>query len=222
MNTTADFHHNCFYHIYNRTNNKESLFKSQENYSYFLRRYKHYLSPYLDIHAYALLTNHFHFSIRIKSEKEITTHIENAPTSRRSETESRYLNNNAKENLINELIVHQHQRFFISYAQAFNKMYNRKGNLFARQFKRSQFDPEEKFKYLQYYIHHNARKHRFVKHFLDDQNHSYKSIFTLNDSFLDVSYVLQEFISLERFIAFHEQVYSMKEFYGLEIEEDGF
>ena len=57
------------YHIYNRGNGKEKLFFNEENYKYFLRQYKKYLSGFIDTFAYCLLPNHFHLLVRIKSDK---------------------------------------------------------------------------------------------------------------------------------------------------------
>lgn len=61
-----------FYHVYNRTNNKELLFKEHENYFFFLRKYKQYLSSYIDTYAYCLMPNHFHFLIKVKEDKADT------------------------------------------------------------------------------------------------------------------------------------------------------
>jgi len=33
-----------FYHIYNHANGSENLFRSDENYSYFLKRYEHFIT----------------------------------------------------------------------------------------------------------------------------------------------------------------------------------
>jgi putative transposase len=55
-----------YYHVFNRGNNKENLFYQSKNYGYFLEKYKHYLSPWLDIYAYCLLPNHFHLLVRVK------------------------------------------------------------------------------------------------------------------------------------------------------------
>ncbi|MCD4684102.1 MAG: hypothetical protein K8R86_12530 [Bacteroidales bacterium] len=57
-----------YYHLYNRTNNNELLFKSTENYFYFLKKYRHYLESLIDTYAYCLMPTHFHFLIFIKSE----------------------------------------------------------------------------------------------------------------------------------------------------------
>ena len=40
-----------FYHIYNRGNNRETLFYTEENYKYFLKKYDKYLSEYIDTYS---------------------------------------------------------------------------------------------------------------------------------------------------------------------------
>ena len=55
-----------FYHIFNRTNNKEPLFRSAADRRFFLLKYKQYLSPYLHTFAYCLLGNHFHLLVQVK------------------------------------------------------------------------------------------------------------------------------------------------------------
>jgi REP element-mobilizing transposase RayT len=59
------------YHIYNRGNNREDLFKEERNYPYFLDKYFQYVSPLADTYAYCLMKNHFHILLRIKNEDEI-------------------------------------------------------------------------------------------------------------------------------------------------------
>ena len=56
------------YHIYNRGNGKEKLFYNKENYNYFLRQYEKFIYNSVDTFAYCLLSNLFHFLIRIKSD----------------------------------------------------------------------------------------------------------------------------------------------------------
>jgi REP element-mobilizing transposase RayT len=56
-----------YYHIYNRTNNKEIAFKSPENYLYFLKKYRDYLVSLIDTLAYCLMPTHFHFLVYIVS-----------------------------------------------------------------------------------------------------------------------------------------------------------
>jgi hypothetical protein len=60
---------NQYYHVFNRTNNKELLFKAPESYNYFLRQLKKYIAPITDVFAYCLIWNHFHLVVRIKEQQ---------------------------------------------------------------------------------------------------------------------------------------------------------
>lgn len=218
MNKDANFDYNQFYHVFNRTNNKEKLFRNNENRKFFLRRYAFYVKPFADVHAYALLGNHFHFSIKIKSADSISTFLNNLLPKEKTVVIKKYIGAENKGDYINELIIAQHHRFFISYAQAFNKMYTRQGNLFTKKFKRSLFTKERKFKYLQYYIHHNARKHSLVKNFKDHKHHSYYDILEGNEWLIDTSFVVEQFGNLDTFIEFHESEHFSDNFENLIIE----
>ena len=58
------------YHIFSRAIGKEKLFLEDENYKFFLKKFKLHISPVADTFAYNLLPNYFHFLIRIKSLEE--------------------------------------------------------------------------------------------------------------------------------------------------------
>ena len=60
-----------FYHVYNRTNNKDKLFTQPKNYVYFLKKYDQYLSPILVTYCYCLLGNHFHLLVKVKEEEHL-------------------------------------------------------------------------------------------------------------------------------------------------------
>jgi len=60
---------NKYYHLYNRSNNHELLFRNRDNYIYFLSKYRKYLSPFVSTFAYCLMPDHFHFSIMATSEE---------------------------------------------------------------------------------------------------------------------------------------------------------
>lgn len=62
-----------YYHIYNRGNNQEVLFREERNYPYFLDLYAKYIQPVADAYAYCLLSNHFHLLIRIKEHDQHIT-----------------------------------------------------------------------------------------------------------------------------------------------------
>ena len=218
MNTNATFFFNNYYHIYNRTNNQEFLFRSNENRHFFLSQYLKYLGDFLNIHSYALLDNHFHFSVKVKNISIIDSALSSKLVQDQSVILKKYITSKDKLLNIHSLIVDQHRRFFISYTQSFNKMYNRQGNLFSSKFKRSLFNPDVKFHYLQYYIHHNARKHGIVSAFRDYPYTSYEEILNHDDWLIDINGILERFGSLEAFDEFHNESHYSEKFEELIIE----
>ncbi|MDX5347217.1 MAG: transposase, partial [Hymenobacteraceae bacterium] len=137
MEKTVKLEPNKVYHIFTRGNNKENIFRSKENYHYFLQLYRKYISPYVETYAYCLLPNHFHFLIRIKSEEAL---------------KPLWLPANS-ENLIS--VQRQMAHLLNAYAKAFNNQYNRTDKLFQHRFKRKEVTSEAYFTRLVYYIHFN-------------------------------------------------------------------
>lgn len=62
---------NKYYHLYNRSNNHELLFRNRDNYIYFLSKYRKYIAPFVNTLAYCLMPDHFHFSIFTTSDNSI-------------------------------------------------------------------------------------------------------------------------------------------------------
>jgi len=56
------------YHIYNRGNNKQKVFFSDENYLFFLKKIGTQIKPYCDILCWCLMPNHFHLIISTNEE----------------------------------------------------------------------------------------------------------------------------------------------------------
>jgi len=59
---------NGYFHIFNRTNNQEALFRSEENYIYFLKKYRYYFDSDFDTICYCLMPTHFHFLVKISTD----------------------------------------------------------------------------------------------------------------------------------------------------------
>lgn len=135
------------YHIYNHANGSENLFREDDNYRYFLMKYKRYVHPVANTFAYNLLPNHFHFLLKIKEEKELKDlgGFENLQGLEYPKRISKCFSN-----------------FFNSYVKGFNEKYNRKGSLFYQNFRRKPIESTAQWQDTFLYIHLNAVKHGFV------------------------------------------------------------
>jgi REP element-mobilizing transposase RayT len=178
-----------FYHLYNRGNNRENLFREERNYTYFLELYARHVMPVADTYAYCLMPNHFHLLVRMK----------NFQRPDRSERSGRYDN-----------ATRAFQSLFKAYAQAINKGYNRTGKLFSEHFKRKLVDSDLYFTNLIFYIHFNPQKHGFVKDFRDWPWSSYATMMKSGPTKVMRGDVLDWFDGRERFEAFHRGVVDEK------------
>ncbi|MEQ9425893.1 MAG: transposase [Cyclobacteriaceae bacterium] len=170
-----------YYHIYNRGNNGEKLFFEEENYRFFLSKFKAYLKDHVEVYAYCLMPNHFHFFIQVREKL-----AENANTSTKlTPTEKAF------------------RDFFISYAKAINKKYNRTGSLFQYKFKRKEIADDAYFSWLIFYIHHNPIAANLAKSTDSWPFSSYKAIISKADTSVNKAQVLEWFGGKDAFIQFH-------------------
>ena len=102
-----------YYHIYNRGNNGETLFREQRNYPYFLKLYANYIEPVAATYAYCLMSNHFHLLVRIKEYEECKKVCQSLKD---WQTYEAVYPSRAFSNL------------FSTYTKAFNKSYQRTGS----------------------------------------------------------------------------------------------
>ena len=87
-----------FYHIYNRGNNHENVFIQERNHNYFMELWWKHTSQIAETCAYCLLKNHFHATVYIKDEADLTGFRESTPNSDRSPRE-RHDRKESDENL---------------------------------------------------------------------------------------------------------------------------
>jgi putative transposase len=106
------------YHIYNRANGNESLFRSDENFRYFLQRYAHFITDVADTYAYCLMPNHIHFLVKIKSLAELEESF-------KYYSETSKVSKNLGGLSLEKRISQQFSNLFNSYTKAFNRMYCR-------------------------------------------------------------------------------------------------
>ena len=155
-----------YYHIFNRANNNELIFKDHEDFKFFLVKIGDLLTDIIDIYCFCLLPNHFHllikpkFNVKQKGEGSITESL---------------------------------KKFFQMYAQYFNKKYQRKGSLFYKSFRRIEIQEDSYLKYLLFYIHYNPQKANLVQYYGDYQYSSYRFILNNKDTRLRKDIVLAWF-----------------------------
>jgi len=101
--------------------------------------------------------------------------------------------------------------FFNSYAQSFNKRYNRTGSLFERPFHRKLIESERYRAQLVYYIHWNPLHHGFHEDFRDYLYSSYQSILSTSPTHLKRNEVLDWFGGKEGFVEYHQKELDFEE-----------
>jgi REP element-mobilizing transposase RayT len=171
-----------FYHIYNRANGDESLFKNNGNYMFFLAKFKQYISPFAHVYSYCLMPNHYHFLIQIKTSEQIIQYFPNI---------------NSVD--IPGMISKQFSKLFSSYSQSFNKVHNRKGSLFMKPFKRILVKDEGYLRKLIHYIHYNPVEAGLVGSISDWKYSSYSSIIGHSPTLVKKKAVIEFFGDLENF-----------------------
>ncbi len=137
------------YHIYNHANGTENIFREEENYLFFLSQYAKYLGEVADTYAYCLMPNHFHLLVGVRSDSNLSG-FQNL-------TGFGMIKHPSKNPAIKAF-----SDFFNSYTKAYNKRYERKGNLFIRAFNRRPILDEQQWQETFLYIHLNPVKHGFV------------------------------------------------------------
>lgn len=183
------------YHIYNRANGNEPLFYQERNFSYFLKKYKEHISPIADTFCYCLMPNHFHFLIRIKSEKELFNYFKI--------DDSKLLSNRTGFENLSGLITKKFSNLFNAYSKAINKQENRKGSLFMRPYKRKKVTDEKYLKKLVHYIHYNPVEARLAKKPEDWKHSSYAQIVKNQTDLILKDELIGLFDDLENFMHFH-------------------
>lgn len=229
-----------FYHLFNRTNNKELLFKEEENYFFFLDRVKIYIIPIADIYAYCLLPNHFHFVLKVKEEKVLKIFFKkkiekllSKPSGGGKPLEGYRLSEDFKskkkkdlqgfqnlEGLMSKLVIQQFSNFFNSYTKSINKTYHRKGSLFTPRFKRKAINSEEYLKQVIQYVHLNPNYHDLGIDFKYYKHSSYKAILSQKPTILKRAEVLELFDDLENFKYVHQCKQFNEEIVKAVLEED--
>ncbi len=190
-----------YYHIFNRGINHQNIFFQERNYSYFLQLLAKNLIAYIDVMAYCLLPNHFHFIIRVKEEIETLTDKDPIPSRDRILTPEE----------ISKYTADQFRKMFISYTQAVNKQEFRDGPLMLSKFKRLEITRQEYLEYALFYVHYNPVKHGITQNFKDYKFSSYQALLSRLPTKLNRSLVFEIYQGEQNFVDFHNGCHVEKE-----------
>jgi len=196
------------FHIYNHANGFENVFKEAENYLFFMEKYKLHISPIAETYAYCLMPNHFHLAVRIRKREVIESLIHNKNNTLAAPANtSKVLNfgsvHIAGDSEIEKFLSKQFANLFSSYTQSFNKVYNRMGSLFVKNFKREPIFDKTHFLQTVVYIHRNPIHHGFCRSFEEWPYCSYNRILYDVDSIVEKEKLLKMVGGINSFIELH-------------------
>jgi putative transposase len=187
------------YHIFNHANGFENIFRKEENYYFFLEKYRLYISPIAETYAYCLMPNHFHLVVRIRKRAAIEELIRN-----KNKTNFSKVSNFGKVE-IEKYLSKQFANLFSCYTQSFNKVYNRMGSLFIKNFKREPILDKAYFLNVIVYTHRNPIHHGFCKDFDEWEFSSYSEITGGFCDTIELVKLLKIVGNLETFKELHQQ-----------------
>ncbi len=127
------------YHIYNQGNNRDIIFKEDDDYFEFLHRFKKNVNPYCQVVSYCLMPNHFHFLINTIGESILPVKLGTVDSTQ---------------------LANGFRLLCSGYANNFNKKYDRSGSLFRQKTKAKELESKDENYpfYCFHYIHQNPMK----------------------------------------------------------------
>jgi REP element-mobilizing transposase RayT len=188
------------YHILGRAIGSEKLFAEEQNYPFFLSRYKNHVRPVADTYAYCLLPNHFHMAVRIKDEITLAEQFEFIK------------NKNSKITLLSDFVMERFSNFLNSYTKSFNKVYHRKGSLLIDYLRRIEIADSRQFMNTLLYIHQNPVHHGYCKKITQWPWSSYTTLLSDKRTNLLRTEVIECFGGIDNFIDFHKRPLLKKTF----------
>jgi REP element-mobilizing transposase RayT len=152
-----------FYHICNRAVGNELLFQKHSDYKNWLEDMSRIILPVSDLHAFCLMSNHYHLLVKTKESMEV----------------------NQFSFAINKLqSIH---------AKRYNYQYSRKGSLFISPFNRIAIYSDAQLAWAFWYIHRNPLHHGITENWQDYPYSSFKHYQNNQTGFLTTDYMLDFF-----------------------------
>lgn len=161
------------YHVFNRGINHQNVFFCKEDYFFFIKTFKLYMSDVTHVYAYVLLPNHYHFLLKVK------------------------------ESLKPLEFSMQFRKFMLSYTNTINKRDLRSGALFLSMFKRLEVRSENYLIQLLCYIHLNPANHHITDHYQSYEFSSYKAYMSNKPTLIKKNEIFDLFGDKQNFIYYH-------------------
>ena len=175
-----------FYHIFNHAVGNENLFRNDDNFRYFLKKYDEYTDSIWETYAYCLMPNHFHFLVKVKPYESLLQ----LP---------KFSDN------IHEFVMQKLSNLLNAYAKAYNRKYERKGALFLDFTKRTAVSDDAYFTTLVNYIHQNPVHHGFCKTPEEWTYSSYRACLSDKKTKIKRQEVIEWFGGKAEFERFHKE-----------------
>jgi putative transposase len=188
------------YHLFSRAVGNEKLFKSQENYRYFLSKFDSHTNRVAELYTYSLIPNHFHLLVRIKSAEVIIPFYE--------EIKQKPFHPLVTD--LSDFIMERFSNWLNGYTKAFNKMYRRKGALFMDYLRRSHARNDADFAHFVFYVHKNAVHHGLTKAIGEWEWDGYKTLLSDLPTQLLRDELLGFFEGKEALVKYHQRTIELK------------
>src|SRR5678809_641805 len=121
------------YHLFNHSVGVELLFRNDDNFQFFLKKYSLHADSICDTFSYILMPNHFHFVVKIKSKEECKVQFEKIKGSPFD----------SQKHSLSDFLMERFSNLCNSYSKSYNKVYERKGALFIDYLKRVEIDNDK-------------------------------------------------------------------------------
>ena len=180
------FESDTFFHVFNHAVGTEKLFRNDDNFRYFLKKYEEYTASIWETYAYCLMPNHFHFLVKIKPLEA----LEKLPKF-------------ADDTHV--FVMQQLSNLLNAYAKAYNKKYERKGALFLDFTRRIAVKNEQCFTEFINYIHQNPVHHGLCQRTDEWAYSSYRACLSEQRSNIKREAVLALFGGKAAFQQFHRE-----------------
>ena len=178
-----------YYHIFNHANSDINLFKKEQDYQSFFKRYHRYMNGIFKTLAYCLMPNHYHLCVKVETEDVILAKKKN------------------KEYTAEQIVSYQLKNFLLSYSKYYQMVHETKGNIFQQKTKRIELSEPDYLFNLIGYIHLNPAHHGYVDKPQEWRYSSYGAYINRSkQTRVDVGKVLKLYGNEKNFKAHHNEL----------------